>query len=162
MSSPADSIDTALRALTVVADADREALSARQEPVALNDVVRAILPMVRATAERRNTRIDVSLEPALPRVWANRAGLAESVALLSTLAVEKLVTGQSLTISTRTLTQHCLIVCEPVDSALLDESLAIVAQRLLHAQLAELRLQDHELTIALPRTLATREDAATN
>lgn len=147
-----DAIDAALRSLTVVTDADRDALSARQESVALNDVVRAVLPMVRTTAERKNTRVDVMLEPALPRVWANRAGLAESLALLATLAVEQLTAGQSLVIATRNGDNHSLITCSPIDPALLNESLAIVAQRLLTAQLAVLRIDGNELTIALPRT----------
>ena len=47
---------------------------------------------------------------------------------------------------------HSLFVCSPVDRALLNESLAIVAQRLLTAQLAVLRIDGKELTIALPRT----------
>ena len=148
----ADTIDAVLRSLTIVVDADRDALSARQEPVALNDIVRAILPMVRTTAERRSTRVDVVLEPALPRVWANRAGLAESLALLATLAVEQLTAGQVLSVTTRNGDTHSLIVCAPVNPALLNESLAIVALRLLAVQFAELRMDHNALTIALPRT----------
>lgn len=79
----ADAMDVALRRLATVADADRGALAAPRELVQVNDVVRAILPLARAAAERRKARIDTSLEPGLPRVMADRARLAEAITLLA-------------------------------------------------------------------------------
>jgi signal transduction histidine kinase len=130
----ADEIDAALRRLAIVADADRDALELRREPVNLNDVLRAVLPMVRASAERRGARVDVRLEPALPRVWANRAALAEAIARITTTAAEQLTEGQSLTIASDGSRAECAIVIAPVSASLLDMPLVIGARRQLELQ----------------------------
>ena len=80
----ADSIDVALRRLGQVVDADRGALPVQLELVQLNDVVRSILPLARAAAERQGAHVEAALEPGLPRVKADRARLAEALALLIT------------------------------------------------------------------------------
>jgi K+-sensing histidine kinase KdpD len=79
----ADAMDEALRRLGQVADADRGALPVQRELVQVNDVVRAVLPLANAAAERRGARVDTSLEPGLPRVLADRARLAEALTLLT-------------------------------------------------------------------------------
>lgn len=150
----ADSIDGAIRRLGIVADADRDALSVRPEPVEPNEVVRAVLPMVRASAERRGATVDIALEPALPRAWANRAALAESVALISTLAAEQTTGTGALSISTISAAHTCAIRIGPIDTRLLDEPLVIAAQRMLHAQRATIRLLGNHIDIELPRALA--------
>lgn len=86
--SAADAMASALRRLSLVADADRGALVVQRELVQVNDVVRAVLPLARAAAERREARVDVTLEPGLPRVIADRARLAEALTLLATRAAE--------------------------------------------------------------------------
>ena len=63
----ADAMDVALRRLAQVADADRGA-PVQHELVQVNDVVRAVLPLARAAAERNGARTDTALEPGLPRV----------------------------------------------------------------------------------------------
>jgi hypothetical protein len=78
----ADSMDAALRRLGQVADADRDALVVQRELVQVNDVLRAVLPLARAAAERAGARVEAALEPGLPRVPADRARLAEALALL--------------------------------------------------------------------------------
>ena len=78
-----DVMDGALRRLAQVADADRGALTPQRELVQVNDVVRAILPLARAAAERQKARVETSLEPGLPRVMADRARLAEALTLLA-------------------------------------------------------------------------------
>lgn len=150
----ADSIDGAIRRLGIVADADRDALTVRPEPVEPNEVVRAVLPMVRASAERRGATVDTALEPALPRVWANRAALAESVALIATLAAEQTTSAGALSISTISAPNTCAIRISPIDKCLLDEPLVIAAQRMLHAQRATVRLSDNHIDIELPRAHA--------
>ncbi|MBL0170084.1 MAG: hypothetical protein IPP90_05025 [Gemmatimonadaceae bacterium] len=152
--SAADGMDAALRRLSMVADADRDALVVRPEFVSLNDIVRAILPMVRASADRRGTRIDVALEPALPRVWANRAALAEAIALIATMAVERVGEGQGLTIGTTPSARECTMHVGPAALSLLDEPLVIAAQRVLRVQGASLRAVGHAIEIVLPRAPA--------
>lgn len=79
----ADAMTDALRRLAQVADADRGAVNAQRELVQVNDVVRAILPLARAAADRQQARLDTALEPGLPRVLADRARLAEALTLLA-------------------------------------------------------------------------------
>jgi signal transduction histidine kinase len=80
----ADAIDTALRRLGQVADIDRDAFVSQQELVQVNDVVRSVLPLARAAADRRGARTQTELEPGLPRVVADRARLAEALSLFVT------------------------------------------------------------------------------
>jgi len=96
----ADAIDTALRRLGQVADADRGALSVQREPVLVNDVVRSILPLARAAADRRGARVEVVLDPTLPRIAADRTRLAEALALLVTDAARAANEQVPLSIST--------------------------------------------------------------
>ncbi|MDE3152514.1 MAG: hypothetical protein KGL93_09750, partial [Gemmatimonadota bacterium] len=96
----ADAIDGALRRLGEVADADRGALAAQLDPVQVNDVVRSVLPIARAAAERRGARVQAELEPALPRVSADRTRLAEALALLSGDAAEASDAEHPLQLST--------------------------------------------------------------
>lgn len=150
----ANAMDAAVRRLGVVVDVDRKAIAIRLEPVAPNDVVRAILPMVRSTAERLGFPIDIALEPALPRVWANRAALAESLALIATIIVEHSTTEETVVISTRSDRQHCYVEITPLNQAVLDEPLTISARRLLQAQEASMSYEGRAITISLPRALA--------
>ncbi len=80
----ADAMDLALRRLSLSMDVDRDAINVLLERVAVNDVVRGVLPMLRASAERHGIRLQATLDPLLPRVTADRARLAEALALLGT------------------------------------------------------------------------------
>jgi hypothetical protein len=96
----ADALDGALRRLSQLADVDREAFQVQRELVQINDVVRSVLPLARAAAERRGARTETALEPGLPRVMADRARLAESLALFVTDAADSTSASQPLSIST--------------------------------------------------------------
>jgi signal transduction histidine kinase len=96
-----DEMDSALRQLGQVADADRDAMPVKRELVQVNDVVRAILPLIRASAERHGARVDVVLEPGLSRVLADRARLAEALSLLAALAAGASGTDRPVVVSTR-------------------------------------------------------------
>lgn len=87
--SSADAIDVALRRLGQVADIDRDALPVQQELVQVNDVVRSVLPLARAAAERRGARTEPELEPGLPRVVADRTRLAEALTLFVVDAADR-------------------------------------------------------------------------
>jgi signal transduction histidine kinase len=95
-----DLMDRALRRLAQVADADRGALTPQRELVQVNDVVRAILPLARAAAERQKARVETSLEPGLPRVMADRARLAEALTLLAVEAATSAGPDNPLAIGT--------------------------------------------------------------
>jgi signal transduction histidine kinase len=96
----ADAMADALRRLAQVADVDRGAVAPQRELVQVNDVVRAILPLARAAADRQNARVDISLEPGLPRIMADRARLAEALTLLAVEAASVAGPERSLTIAT--------------------------------------------------------------
>lgn len=96
----ADAMGTALRRLAQVADADRGALAVQRELVQINDVVRAVLPLARAAAERQGARVDVTLEPGLPRVRADRARLAEALTLFASDAAAATGTEKPLVVTT--------------------------------------------------------------
>ena len=85
----ADAIDVALRRLGQLAEADRGAMPVQHELVQINDVVRSVVPLARASAERQGARMEVTLEPGLPRVMADRARLAEALALLTSAAADE-------------------------------------------------------------------------
>jgi len=96
----ADAMDVALRRLGQVADADRGALPVQLELVQINDVVRSVLPLARAASERQGAHVEATFEPGLARVKADRARLAEALALLMTDAARETGPRVPLVIST--------------------------------------------------------------
>lgn len=110
----ADTIDVALRRLAQVADIDRDALPVQHELVQVNDVVRSVLPLARAAAERRGARTETSLEPGLPRVTGDRTRLAEALALFVTDAAEEAGPEVPLTVNTAKEGSRAVIRIAPV------------------------------------------------
>ena len=112
----ADAIDVALRRLGQVADIDRDALPIQRELVQVNDVVRSVLPVARAAAERRGARTETTLEPGLPRVIADRARLAEALALFLADSAAQSDSSTSLSISTERAGSSAVIRIAPVSN----------------------------------------------
>jgi len=132
----ADTIDLALRRLGQVADVDRGALPVQQELVQINDVVRSVLPLARAAAERHGAHTDTALEPGLPRVVADRTRLAEALSLFVTAAADGAGPAQSLTIVTERDGSHAIIRMSPTHARFdaTDNPSMILASRLISAQ----------------------------
>ncbi|HEY2854250.1 MAG TPA: hypothetical protein VGJ18_15455 [Gemmatimonadaceae bacterium] len=155
----ADAIDVALRRLRQVADIDRDALPIQRELVQVNDVVRSVLPVARAGAERRGARTETSLEPALPRVIADRARLAEALALFLTDSVAHADAATALRISTARAGSQAVIRIAPMTAQLgagvanggnggrHEASPLILAQRLIAAQGGEVTVEEGGLTV---------------
>jgi signal transduction histidine kinase len=95
-----DAIDVALRRLAQVADIDRDAFPVQHELVQVNDVVRSVLPLARAAAERNGARTETALEPGLPRVVGDRTRLAEALSLLVTAAAAQSDQAKPLVVTT--------------------------------------------------------------
>lgn len=114
----ADTMDIALRRLGQVADIDRDALPVQRELVQINDVVRSVLPVARAAAERRGARTETALEPGLPRVVADRARLAEALALFLSDSAAKSGPSTSLRISTVRVGSRAEIRIAPASTTL--------------------------------------------
>lgn len=149
-----DEMDAALRQLGHVADADRDAMPVKRELVQVNDVVRAILPLIRASAERRDARVDVSLEPGLPRVLADRARLAEALSLLATLSASVSNGEHPVTVSTRREGSAVLIELRTVPPADAGGSSAALAERLVTAQGGEVVREAGCVAVCLGRSAA--------
>jgi signal transduction histidine kinase len=126
----ADAISGALRQLALLADADRGALPVQRESVQVNDVVRSILPLARAAAERRGSRVDVSLEPGLPRVLADRARLAEALALVVADQAPGVGPDNSMVVETSRANDAVVIGVRPAVAS----APSILACRLIEAQ----------------------------
>lgn len=147
----ADAIDVALRRLGQLAEADRGALPVQQELVQINDVVRSVLPLARASAERQGARIEVSLEPGLPRVIADRARLAEALALLASDAAAVSSAQTPLGISTVRDGSRAIIRILPAGKPALGDKAPsfIVASRLIAAQGGEIVVEGGALTVRI-------------
>lgn len=144
----ADALDDALRRLGQVADADRDAMPVLMELVQANDVVRAILPVIRASAERAGRTVDAQLEPGLLRVRADRSRLAEALAMLAVRAAAMEVAGP-VRVETRRETPGVAIAIAPwraVTTAVTDMALA---QRFIAVQGGTLSVDGETLAIHL-------------
>jgi signal transduction histidine kinase len=108
-----DAIDVGLRRLAEVADIDREALPVQHELVQVNDVVRSVVPLARAAAERRGARTEAVLEPGLPRVLGDRTRLAQALTLFVTDAAEATGPDVPLVITTARDGGRALISVSP-------------------------------------------------
>ena len=127
-----DAIDVSLRRLAEVADVDRDSLGVLKEPVQANDVVRSILPLARAAAERHGARTEANLEPGLPRVAADRARLAQALTLFVADAAEHTNGNLPLTLSTSRDRNGAAIRISPAMSDL--STSFILASRLIGVQ----------------------------
>ena len=141
----ADAMDVALRRLAQVADADRGALPVQRELVQVNDVVRGVLPLARAAAERRGARVEIALEPGLPRVLADRARLAEALTLLAEQAASETGPARTLRVGTARENGGALITLAPRPSAT-ESGVAVadvVARRLIESQGGSIERSHH-------------------
>jgi len=157
----ADAIDVALRRLGQVADIDRDALPVQRELVQINDVVRSVLPVARAAAERRGARTETVLEPGLPRVVADRARLAEALALFLTESAASANSSTSLRISTARAGARAEIriapasgvvpsaASVPADISTGDVTPLILASRLISAQGGVVTIDDGGLMVSV-------------
>jgi signal transduction histidine kinase len=144
----ADAIDVALRRLAQVADVDREALPVQHELVQVNDVVRSVLPLARAAAERRGARTETTLEPGLPRVLGDRARLAEALSLFVTHAAEGSSPERALTVGTARDGARAIIRIAPANGdALGIAPTLILGSRLIAAQSGEVSVSDGSLVL---------------
>jgi signal transduction histidine kinase len=150
----ADAMGGALRRLAQVADADRGALAVQRELVQVNDVVRAVLPLARAAAERQGARVDVSLEPGLPRVMADRARLAEALTLLATQAAGATGPDRPLVVTTtRRPGEGVEVTIAPDDPATPGRD--VLARRLIAAQGGSMADNGKGLAVRLPERRAS-------
>lgn len=153
----ADALDAALRRLTTICDIDRGAISVLLERISVNEVIRGVIPMLRASAERRNLRLDVQLDPSMPRVAADRARLAEALALLGSEAAWTARDGVEPRISTGARESYVWVAMSPMDGALnAAKPEHVVATRLITVQGGAVITEGEHLEIRLPTKRPSR------
>jgi signal transduction histidine kinase len=147
----ADAMDLGLRRLMLVADADRDALPVLIERVSVNDVLRGVAPMLRATTDRHGARVQIDLDPMLPRVMADRTRLAETLAMLGADAARAADEKQQLAIRTHLDAGVVWVRFAPANPATTASTPErMLAARLIAAQGGCLVQSDSEVAIGLP------------
>ncbi len=147
----ADAMDAALRRLMLVADADRDALPVLLERVSVNDVVRGVIPMLRATTDRRGARLQIELDPTLPRVMADRTRLAEALATLGADASRATDDAHQLVLRTDLSAGVVWVRLSPLNPETSSITPArMLAARLVAAQGGRLVVSEGQVAVGLP------------
>jgi two-component system sensor histidine kinase HydH len=90
--------------------------TAARQSVDLNDVVREAFELLRAQAAQQNVRVDVDLEPDLPKIRGSAAGLRQVVLNLATNALQAMPQSGRLTCRTRHLASNHAVELEIADT----------------------------------------------
>ncbi len=93
-----EAAETELKNLRTIADTDRGETDIERGLVKVADVIRSLLPLLKAQGAKKNVRIMVEIEPGLPRVRADRARLQDALGLIFNDAVTYAIPGSSLSI----------------------------------------------------------------
>ncbi len=152
----ANAMDGVLRRLTTICDVDRGAIPVLLERVSVNEVIRGVLPMLHASAERRGLQIDVNLDPALPRVPADRARLAEALALFGNESAWTAHDAAVPHIRTGVAAGYVWVSLSPMqtgEAALTPDH--VMATRLIEAQGGTVSTHDAKIEIRLPANRST-------
>lgn len=153
----ADAMDAVLRRLMVCSDIDREAFTVLLERVAVNDVVRAVLPMLRAAAERDGLSVQVELEPVLPKVMADRTRLAEALALFGAESARGIGETGTSRVTTGQRDGYLWISVSPIPHVADERTLqTMLATRLITAQGGSVVAAGQGVELRLPLTRSVR------
>ena len=151
----ADAMDMALRRLMVCSDVDRDAFSVLLERVSVNDVVRGVLPMLRASIERVGLQLQVDLEPAMPKVMADRTRLAEAVALFGAESASAARASDTPRLASGHRDGYVWIAVSPIDLTAEPSALQrMLATRLISAQGGSVVVAAHGVELRLPLLLS--------
>jgi two-component system sensor histidine kinase HydH len=90
--------------------------TAARQSVDVNDVVREAFELLRAQAAQQNVRVDVDLEPDLPKILGSAAGLRQVVLNLATNALQAMPQSGCLTCRTRHLASDRAVELEIADT----------------------------------------------
>ncbi len=147
----ADAMDAALRRLMLVADADRDALPVLLERVSVNDVLRGVIPMLRATTDRLGARLQIELDPTLPRVMADRTRLAEALAMLGADAARATDDAHQLVLRSQLEAGVVWVRFSPVNPATTSGTPErMLAARLVAVQGGRIEQSDGQVAIGIP------------
>ena len=96
--SAVDEAAALLGRVRLLSELDQGTLEPRRDLLRLDDLVAAMLPALRADAERRHVELKVDLAPALPRVVGDRTHLQDAVGALVRSALHRTPQGGTVTI----------------------------------------------------------------
>lgn len=154
----ADAMDAVLRRLMVCSDVDRDAFTVLMERCSVNDVIRGVLPMLRASAERDGVRLQVDLDPALPKAMVDRTRLAEAIALFGVESTQAAVKGGgTIRVASGKRDDALWVSFAPIDMP--DDTAELqrmLATRLVSAQGGSVLVVPDGIEIRLPRHQAIR------
>lgn len=128
-----ESAEGELRKLRTIADIDRGQVAVGGGFVKPGDLVRALLPLLKARGAKRNVRVLAEIEPGLPAVRADRSRLQDALGLVANDAVTYAIPGASLSIHAAS-DKHCVTIVINHGSPHSSTSDLMLAQRLIAAQ----------------------------
>lgn len=136
----ADVAGLELQRLQEIASIDQGALSLRREQVQVADLLRGLLPILKAEGERRGVRLVLDIAPGLPRTIGDRVRLQEAIELLLRYIVRHADPDQPISIKAES-DGHAWIVIdiEHGTAAALGPEVAL-ARRVIAAHGGELQL----------------------
>jgi K+-sensing histidine kinase KdpD len=142
-----------LRNLRTIADIDRGQVEAERGFVKPGDLVRALLPLLKARGAKRNVRVLAEIEPGLPAIAADRSRLQDALGLVLNDAVTYAIPGATLSIHAAADKNSVTIVVNH-GSPHSSTSDLMLAQRLIGAQGGSVSNEDVATVVTLSRDLS--------
>ncbi|HKR08386.1 MAG TPA: hypothetical protein VJS39_04280 [Gemmatimonadaceae bacterium] len=145
-----EAAESELKHLREIADLDRGALALRRDLVKPGELIRSLLPVLKAQAAKQGTRILDELEPALPRVVADRGRLQDALGLILKDAIRYALPGTSISIHAASDSASVTIIVSHGSPHSYTGDVAL-ADRLIRAQGGSVTHDEGATTIMLER-----------
>ena len=115
----------------------------------------SVLPMLRASTERVGLQLQVDLEPAMPKVMADRTRLAEAVALFGAESASAARASDTPRLASGHRDGYVWISVSPIDLTAEPNALQrMLATRLISAQGGSVVVAAHGVELRLPLLLS--------
>ena len=145
-----EAAEVELNHLREIADLDRGALALRRDLVKPGEMIRSLLPVLNAQAEKQGVRIMSELEPALPRVVGDRSRLQDALGLILKDAVRYAIPGTTISIHATSEPGTVTIIVNHGSPHSYTGDVAL-ADRLIQAQGGSVTHREDSTTITLER-----------
>ena len=149
-----EAAESELKHLREIADLDRGALPLRRDLVKPGELIRSLLPVLNAQAIKQGTRIVPEVEPAMPRVVADRGRLQDALGLILKDAIRYALPGTSISIHATSDPSTVTILVSHGSPHSYTGDVAL-ADRLIRAQGGSVTHEEGSTTIVLERAGAT-------
>jgi signal transduction histidine kinase len=145
-----EAAEVELNHLREIAELDRGALALRRDLVKPGEMIRSLLPVLNAQADRQSVRIMSELEPALPRVVGDRGRLQDALGLILKDAVRYAIPGTTISIHATSQPESVTVIVNHGSPHSYTGDVAL-ADRLIRAQGGSVTHRDDSTTITLER-----------